>query len=535
MAVTARRIDREPESVFARLKLRMMFNGLRGRPGRLIMVVFGGIFGAWFALIAFIVFALPGFLDDARIASMVLPIGGGVAVLGWLLLPLVLFGVDESLDPARFALLPLRRGTLIRGMLAAAVVGVPALGTLAATLGMVFTVTRLSGIGAGLVEFVGVVLGLLMCVTASRAVTSAFAGGLRSRRGRDAATVLLAAVAALLGPIQILVLAGARRTDWHQVAVVARVVEWTPFGAPYAIGNDLIAGRAWGVPVKLGIVLAAIGLLLWWWSRTLERAMFSASTDHVSRVKQGDPVAQLVLPFLPRSRFGALTSREARYWWRESRRRASLITFSVVGIFVPVMLSATGGSGPGVLPFVGALAAVGLANQFGFDGTAYAANIVSGVPGRAEIHSRVAGYSIYAVPVLVLAAVVIGLVAGGGPGAIPSLLGSLVAAYGVGLAVVLPISIFGAYAMPDSANPFAASTGSGTAKAFIGLAALIGAAVGAAPVVLLSYSAHGFWLVAGLPIGLAYGVGAFVVGSRIAGRILDGRMPEVLAAVTPDR
>ena len=522
-------------SVFVRLKLRMTAGGFRGRPGRVVMVVFGGVFGVWFAFVAFLAFAVPGILHDARVASMVLPLGGGLAVLGWLLLPLVLFGVDESLDPARFALLPLSRGTLIRGLLAAALAGVPALGTLAATSGMVFTAARLGGAAAGLAELAGVVLGLLLCVAASRAVTSAFAGGLRSRRGRDAATVLLAAVAALIGPIQILALSGAQRADWRQVAAVARVVEWTPFGAPYAMGTDIVAGRAWGVPIKLGIVVAALGGLLWWWSRTLERAMVGASTGRVSRVRTGEPVAQLVLPFLPRSRFGALTSREARYWWRETRRRASLITFSVVGIFVPIMLSATGRGGTVALPFVGALAAVGLANQFGFDGTAYAANVVSGVPGRAEIHSRVAGYSIYAVPVLILAGVALGLVAGGGPAAIPALLGSLVAAYGVGLAVVLPISIVGAYPMPDSANPFATSAGSGPAKALIGLAALAGAAAGTAPVVLLSALAHAVWLVAGLPIGLAYGVGAYLLGSHVAGRILDGRMPELLAAVTPDR
>ena len=51
-------------------------------------------------------------------------------MLGWLLLPLVFFGVDETLDPARFALLPLRRRTLVTGMLAAALVGVPAVATL---------------------------------------------------------------------------------------------------------------------------------------------------------------------------------------------------------------------------------------------------------------------------------------------------------------------------------------------------------------------------------------------------------------------
>ena len=47
-------------------------------------------------------------------------------MLGWLFLPLVFFGVDESLDPARFALLPLRRRTLIAGLLTAALIGVPA-------------------------------------------------------------------------------------------------------------------------------------------------------------------------------------------------------------------------------------------------------------------------------------------------------------------------------------------------------------------------------------------------------------------------
>ena len=58
-------------------------------------------------------------------------------MLGWTLVPLLFFGVDETLDPARFALLPIRGGTLARGMLAAAFIGVPALLTLLATSGLV--------------------------------------------------------------------------------------------------------------------------------------------------------------------------------------------------------------------------------------------------------------------------------------------------------------------------------------------------------------------------------------------------------------
>ena len=43
-----------------------------------------------------------------------------------------------------------------------------------------------------------------------------------------------------------------------------------------------------------------------------------------------------------RDRFGALVAREVRYWWRDARRRANLITIAVVGIFVPVLVNVGG-------------------------------------------------------------------------------------------------------------------------------------------------------------------------------------------------
>ena len=39
--------------------------------------------------------------------------------LGWLLMSLLVFGVDETVDPAKFALLPVRAGELLPGLLAA--------------------------------------------------------------------------------------------------------------------------------------------------------------------------------------------------------------------------------------------------------------------------------------------------------------------------------------------------------------------------------------------------------------------------------
>jgi ABC-2 type transport system permease protein len=522
-------------SVFVRLKLRLTVNGLRGQPWRLALFVLGILLGGTFAVGGYTMFAIPGLIGDTRVAGMLLPLGGAAIVLGWLFLPLVFFGVDESLDPARFALLPLRRSTLIRGMFVASLAGVPALASLGATLGMVDTAARLGGPAAAAVEVIGVALGLLLCAATSRAVTSAFATALRSRRARDLATVLLAALAALLGPIQLLALAGAQRADWDRVADVARVVQWTPLGAPYTMGLDVAGGRAWAVPIKLVIVLATVGGLLWWWSATLERAMVGSATSGAnSRHRSGSPVEQLVVRFLPRTRFGALASREARYWWRETRRRAGLITFSVVSIFLPVMVAVTGSNAGGLLLFVGALAAVALANQFGYEGSAYAANIVAGVPGRTELHARAAGYSMYVVPLLATIAIVVGTVSGH-PADIPSLLGTLAAAYGTGLAVVLVVSVRAAYSLPDTTNPFALSAGGGLAKGLMSFGALFVAVIATIPIQLADHFLGDAWQWIGLPVGVAYGTGTYLLGARWAGALLDHRMPELLAAVTPNR
>ncbi len=527
-----------PVRTFVRLKLRLTVNGLRGQTWRVALFVLGVVFAGFFAIGGYAIFAIPGLLDDDRVAGTLLTLGGAGIVLGWLFLPLVFFGVDESLDPARFALLPLGRRTLIGGLFAASLAGIPALATLAATAGMVDSAARLGGVGAAAAELVGVVLGLLLCAAVSRAVTSAFATALRSRRARDLATVLLAVMAALLGPLQIAALAGAQRADWDRVADVARVVGWTPFGAPYSLGVDVAAGRAWAVPVKLLIVVAAIGALLWWWSVTLERAMLGTAAPRAGAAtrtsRERSAVDRLVIGWLPRTRFGALVSREIRYWWRETRRRASLITLGVVGVFLPVMLTVTGGGASSTLLFVGALAAVSLANQFGFEGSAYAANVVAGVPGRTEIQSRAAAFSLVAVPLLAVIATVVGITSGR-PAGIAALLGLLLAAYGVGLAVVLPVSVRGAYALPDTGNPFAVSSGGGMAKGLLTFGALIAAVVATLPLQIGAYLLGDVWLWIGLPVGVVYGAVAYLVSVRLTGDLLDRRMPELLAAVTPNR
>ena len=551
------RVRRVSARHFVRLKLRVMANGFRGQSWRIVLFIIAGIVGLWFAAAGFLLMALPGWSDNPDLDVIIPGLGGGLLVLGWTLLPLVFFGVDETIDPARFALLPLPRRTLVTGLLAAALVGIPAIAVLVATSGLVLASWLRGGPVAGLVAAIGVVGGLLLCVAVSRAVTSAFATALRSRRVRDLAAILLAVLAALLGPVQTLAISAAKGAEWHRLAGLARVVGWTPFGAPYTIGLDVAQGRAWAVPVKLLITALSIVVLLWWWSRSLESAMVGAVSGGAAgrrgraRENESGVVARLfprMLWWIRRDRFGAVVAREARYWWRDTRRRASLISLAVVGVFVPATMNLStqraltghGGFDPSAallsvsMIFVGVLAAVALANQFGFDGTAYAANVIAGVPGRVELRARVTAYALYTAPLLLLITVLLAVFLGE-PGWIGVMAGNVFGAYGAGVTINLFVSVLGAYALPETSNPFAMNSGGGTAKSALSLLSMIGSAVVSIPLMVATALLGEVWLWIALPVGLAYGIAAVLLGTYIAGDVLDRRMPELLVAVTPRR
>jgi ABC-2 type transport system permease protein len=542
---------------FVRLKLRLLRNGMRGRASRVLLFVGGVLFGLYLAGVGFLLFAVST-AGDAQVRLMVASFGGGALVVGSVLLPLVWFGIDDTLDPARFALLPLSRRRLVLGLFAAALLSVPALALFIATAGLLVPTAAHGGFGAVAAQAVGLVAGLLLCVAAGRAVTSAFATMLRSRRVRDLAGVLLASLAALLAPLQFAIISAAESADWDQLATIGRVVGWTPLGAPYTVGIEVAEGRPVAALAKLAITAVAVMALLWWWARSLESAMVGAASAGPARAARPagtGAVAQLLprlLPGLPATAFGAMVARDMRYWWRDAKRRANVITIAVIGVLVPVIVTAGGGRvsidlGEGAITsaaspatvnltllFVGAFAASVLANQFGFDGTSYAANLTAGVPGGRELRARAVGHAILIVPVLTLVGVVAAVMLAD-PAAAPGTLGVMFAGYGTGIAVNTFASILAAYPLPETSNPFATASGAGLVKSLLALVAIVVAYVVAAPVLAIAAALGDAWPWVALPIGLGYGVGAAALGCYLAGDVLDRRAPELLATITPGR
>lgn len=543
---------------FVRLKLRLMRNGLRGQSWRVVAFVVGILMGLLFGGLAFAGLSATG--TGARdLGFVVASLAGSAVVLGWSFFPLLFFGVDETLDPARFALLPVPPMTLARGMLAAAFCGVPAAASLFATSGLAVA----AGIRFGLVELVvaaiGVVLGLTLGVVASRAITSAFAALLRSRRVRDLAAVIIAVLASSIGPLQWLIISASEHGSLDQVLAVANVLSWTPFGAPYVLSFDVAEGRWLAAAARLAMALASVALLLWWWSRTLEPAMLGATGSSGSRPKTvASQPSGAVASLIPRSLravarptpFGAIVARESRFWWRDPRRRASLVSIVIASAVVPIALQFTwrGGVGQTGVPatasalgfsftitVAGTMGGMLLANQFAFDGTAYATHLMQKVPGRIELRARALALALVAAPAQVVVVVAVTLL-GGTPELVPAGLGMLATGFGGAVASASVLSVLAAYALPENANPFALNTGGGSAKGMLTLVAMLGTLILSAPVTAVAQlfpGGNGAWVIGA--IGLGYGAVLAVTGTLIAGDLLDRRGPEVLAAVTPRR
>ncbi|MBO0871468.1 MAG: ABC transporter permease, partial [Micromonosporaceae bacterium] len=479
---------------FVRLKLRIIGNGLRASAGRVVAFAFGLLLGMAIAAGGFAAFLASGLVGvDAGLVLAVCV--GSLLVFGWVLVPVLFFGVDETLDPARFALYPLPRRTLAVGMLAAACVGIPAAATALALAGLVYAGATRAGAGGALVGLLGAVLSLVVCVLASRAVTSALAALLRSRRMRDLTGVVVALLGASIGPLNLFLRPAVQHASLTPLLGLARVLAWTPLGAGFATPYDVAAGRPLLAVARLAILVATAGLLLWWWSRTIESAMVgTVSGPSGRRAATGGAVATL-LPWVLRharpSQYLAILARELRSWSRDPNRRGALISITVGSCVVPIAVlvaSERNKAGPTGLPISIALACALsgsiLANQFGFDGGAYATHLLAGVPGRTDLLARITGLAMLIGPVLLVVASVTTLV-GGTPGQLPQSVGLLVAGMGGSLSLASFISVYAAFPAERSGNPFARSSGSGSARGLLTFVGIIGTAVLTAPLVVV--------------------------------------------------
>jgi ABC-2 type transport system permease protein len=524
---------------FALLKLTLVRNGFKLGWQQVLGMVTALLVAAPLSLTSAALLAVtprvrPG-LGEALVTAVFL-----LLALGWTLGPLVAFGTDETLDPSRLALLPLRPRQLMPGLLAASSLGVTPLATLIVLAGAVLGFLPL-GLGLPLVVAAALVQ-FLLCMVASRAVTTALSTMLRSRRARDLSIVLfsLALLAiGLGGPILtglVQALAGGRGE------ALLEVVRLLPPGLAASAMIHAADGRLATAAAELAGAGLAVVLLGWAWLAAMRRLATMAEPRSEADERPGDLFPRLAR-FLPRNRVGAVAAKELRYAAREPRLRVSWLFAWLFALALPVTVAlATPLRRPELVLIVPALVwltNVNTLNQFGFDGRAYWIHVA--VPGdpRADLLGKNLSAAMLTLPLVLFDGFALAAVTGGWA--------YLPVAVGVGAGLLATMLGVGNYAsvrvpqpMPEmTSNLWALSnTGQGATTALIQLAAFSVQSITLTPVVGLLLIGLFVWppaLVAAPLLGLAYGLTLWQAGLRLAADWLTTHQPELLGTLNPRR
>ncbi|MFF0548319.1 transporter [Streptomyces sp. NPDC004311] len=521
-------------TVFVRLKLSLMRNGLKGSSKRKA-AYFSTL--AFALVVAFFMTLGLAVLHGNAHAGTVVVLLAGILAVSWAFMPLFFPTGDETLDPSRLVMLPLRPRPLVRALLASSLVGIGPLFTLCLAIGSVIAVAR--GAAGAVAAVIGAPLLLLGCVALARAVATANVRLLTSRKGRDLALLsgLLIAVGAQLANFasQRLFEAGGLAT----LEPVEAVVRWLPPATAVGMVDSVGEGAYLRAAAQLALTLAALAGLLWFWERSLTKLMV---TPDGSTIAASGPAKQRgaggLWALLPEGRTGAAMQRTLRYAVRDPKTKASFVTALAVGLIVPVF-NALQGTGSVYLACFGAgMLGVQMYNQFGQDTSAFwmvAQTISTPHDAYVELRARAAALALVTVPYTVLVTAVTAALLDDWR-AFPAGLGLSLALVGSMLCTGALASARFPYSIPtDGAFKNVAPGQGGLAWGGI-LGGMLASAVVSAPVIALTvwikvadrYDMA--WFV--LPVGVLWGALATWAGLRLAAPTVARKLPEILWAVS---
>jgi ABC-2 type transport system permease protein len=334
--------------------------------------------------------------------------------LGWVILPLLVFGLDGTLDPATLALYPLRTTPLVIGLLAASATGAWPLANLIGELGT--TVGLAHGALAVVVAVVAAVLQVLFCIVLARLVTTALAGLMRSRRGRDLAALAIIPIFALYEVFaQVLPRAvGSHRLTAASFAGVDGWLRWLPPGLAAHAVQDASTGHAGTAALRLLLAAAITVVLGWLWARALGRALVTADASTQAATIRGG-----LLPFGRRGGLaGAVAARSLLYQRRDPTSMAYL------GLTLIIMVVASISSLRGTHPEVGVLISAGIggafvgllrSDSFGMAGPAFYLDALA-LSGRRSFRAWFAGQNaadaLITVPLILVVPLVLAIISG---------------------------------------------------------------------------------------------------------------------------
>ncbi|MEV3990510.1 transporter [Streptomyces sp. NPDC049837] len=526
-------------SVFVRLKLSLLRNGLRQSAGRTAAYVTSAVLALLFAAGQLLGLVL---LRGSEHAATVVVLLTGLVALGWAVMPLFFPSGDETLDPTRLVMLPLRPGPLVRALLVSSLVGIGPLFTLCLAVGSAVALAR--GAFAVAVAVVAVPLVLLVCVALARAVAAGNVRLLTSRKGRDLAVLSGLVIAVGIQFVNFGAQRLGRAGGLSALDPAAEVVRWVPPASAFAAVDSAGEGAYGEAVAGLLLSVAALGALLYAWRRSLEKLMTApdgstlAAASRPSRresAASSGPAGRL----WPEGRAGTVMQRSLRYVARDPKTKAAWVTSLAIGLIVPLFNALQGTGSVYFACFAAGMLGILMYNQFGQDTSAFwmvAMTISSARDAYEELRARALALALITLPYVVL---VTALTAGvlGDWQVLPDALGLSFGVLGAMLGTGAVASARFPYSIPqDSGFKNVAPGQAGLAWISI-LGGMVTAALLCAPLIALTVwlNATGADMAARLfllALGAGWGTLLTWAGLRLAAPRTADRLPEILTAVS---
>ncbi|WP_370414273.1 transporter [Streptomyces fradiae] len=524
-------------SVFVRLKLSLLKNGLKQSGGRTAAYVASIVVSALFAAGMTLAFLLLRGSADAALVTVLI---AGVLALSWTFMPLFVPSGDETLDPSRLTMLPLRPQPLVRALLVASLVGVGPVLTLCLAVGSALALAH--GPAGVIVAVLAVPLLVLGCVALSRSVAAANVRLLTSRKGRDLAVLSGLVIAVGMQLVNFGAQRLSRAGGLSSLEPAAEFVGWLPPASAISAIDAASTGDYAVAAAKLLLSAAALAGLVYWWQRSLVRLMVEPDGSTIGAAadsaKDKSASSGLLGRILPGGRTGTVMERSLRYVWRDPKTKGAWVTSLAIGLIVPLFNAMQGTGSLYFACFATGMLGVQMYNQFGQDTSAFwmvAQTISTPADAYAELRARALAILMVTLPYTLLVVVATAAVLGDW-GSFPEALGTALALLGAMMATGAFASANFPYSIPqDSAYKNVAPGQGGLAWISI-FGGMIAGAMLCAPVIVANVVLHLtdqeslLWLL--LPGGLLYGALLVWGGLKLAAPRVASRLPEILAAVS---
>lgn len=523
--------------IFVRLKLSLLRNGLKGSSKRKA-AYFGALAFALF-IAFFATLGLTVLRGNAHAGSVVVLLAA-VMALCWTFVPLFFATGDETLDPTRLVMLPLRPRPLVRAMLAASLVGIGPLFTLCLAVGSVIAVAR--GAAGAVAAVLAVPLLLVGCVALARAVATANVRLLTSRKGRDLALlsgllIAIGAQAANFAAQRLFQTGGLERLE-----PAGAVVRWLPPATAIGMVDSASEGSYGIAAAQLLITALALGLLLWFWERSLTKLMVTPDGSTVAAAKEKKKPAGAAAggrrSLLPDDRTGAAVQRSLRYMVRDPKTKSAWVSALAIGLIIPVVNAVQGSGSVYLACFGSGMLGLQMYNQFGQDTSAFwmvAQTLSSTRDAYVELRARALALALITVPFTVMVASVTAGLLGDWSG-LPGALGLALALLGSMLCTGALASALFPYSIPTDGAFKNVAPGQGALAWASLFGGMLASALVSSPVIALAvyFSATDqkslAWIL--LPLGVAWGTLATWAGLRLAAPTVMRKLPEILLAVS---